>query len=517
MHCTGRGGSITRGSLLVRKEDFYLLFSELIEGQTCLAVGGNQQVTISGIAYDSRQVKPGFVFVAVEGFTTDGHYYVEQAVARGAVAVVVQKEIPLPAGVAYMRVPDTRLALALLAARFYDYPSRKLKLIGVTGTNGKTTTTHLLAAIYRAAGNKVGLIGTIANWIGDRALPVAHTTPESLDLQKLLADMVGEGVGVAVMEVSSHALALNRVAGCAFDAGVFTNITQDHLDFHRDMDDYLEAKMLLFRKLGQDGKPALAVINADDPRAEKIIAVTRVPVFTCGLSAGVQVRAREVKVTPRGVSFTVSSPWGESPVNLKLTGYFNVYNALAALTAAVAGGVPLPLAVEALQAVEGVPGRFELVDRGQDFTVVVDYAHTPDGLENILTTARAITRGNLITVFGCGGDRDPTKRPLMGEIAARLSDLPVITSDNPRTEDPLKIIAQVEEGVRRVRSDYQVVPDRREAIRFALKTAAPGDTVIIAGKGHENYQIIGTTKYPFDDRSEAIKALDEILSRGEKP
>ncbi|RKO67459.1 UDP-N-acetylmuramoyl-L-alanyl-D-glutamate--2,6-diaminopimelate ligase [Desulfofundulus salinus] len=494
-----------------------MLFSELIKGQNCLAVGGNQQVHISGIAYDSRQVQPGFLFVAVEGFTTDGHRYVEQAVSRGAVAVVVQKEIPLPSGIAYVRVPDTRLALALLAARFYGYPSRRLKLIGVTGTNGKTTTTHLLAAIYRAAGNKVGLIGTIANWIGDRVLPVAHTTPESLDLQKLLAEMVIEGVTVAVMEVSSHALALNRVAGCAFDAGVFTNITQDHLDFHRDMDDYLAAKTLLFRGLGQDGKPALAVINADDPRAGRIVAETRVPVFTYGLTAEAQVRAQEVKVTPRGVSFTVTSPWGEIPVSLKLTGYFNVYNALAAMTAAVAGGIPLPLAARALESVEGVPGRFELVDRGQDFTVVVDYAHTPDGLENILTTARAITPGRLITVFGCGGDRDPTKRPIMGEIAARLSDLPVITSDNPRTEDPMRIIAQVEEGVRRVRSNYRVVPDRREAIRFALGIAAPGDTVIIAGKGHENYQIIGTTKYPFDDRIEAIKALDEILSRGEQP
>lgn len=490
-----------------------MLFSELIEGQSCLAVGGNQQVHIAGIAYDSRQVQPGFLFVAVEGFTTDGHRYVEQAVSRGAVAVVVQKEIPLPSGIAFARVPDTRLVLALLAARFYGYPSRKLKLIGVTGTNGKTTTTHLLAAIYRAAGNKVGLIGTIANWIGDRVLPVSHTTPESLDLQKLLAEMVNDGVAVAVMEVSSHALALNRVAGCAFDAGVFTNITQDHLDFHRDMEDYLAAKTLLFRGLGQDGKPGLAVINVDDPRAERIAAATKVPVYTYGLSAGAQVRAQEVKVTPRGASFTVTGSWGECPVNLKLTGYFNVYNALAALTAAVAGGVPLPLAVRALESVEGVPGRFELVDRGQDFAVVVDYAHTPDGLENILTTARAITRGRLITVFGCGGDRDPTKRPLMGEIAARLSDLPVITSDNPRTEDPMRIIAQVEEGVRRVRSDYRVVPDRRKAIRFALGVAAPGDTVIIAGKGHENYQIIGTTKYPFDDRNEAIKALDELLNR----
>ncbi|SHF24844.1 UDP-N-acetylmuramoylalanyl-D-glutamate--2,6-diaminopimelate ligase [Desulfofundulus australicus DSM 11792] len=497
-----------------------MLFSELMEGQACLSTGGNQQVEIKGISSDSRQVEPGFLFVAVKGFTTDGHLYVEQALARGAAAVVVQKEVPLPAGVTFARVPDSRLALALLAARFYGYPSRKMKLIGVTGTNGKTTTTHLLAAIYRLAGNKVGLIGTIANRIGDRVLPVVNTTPESLDLQRLLAEMVGEGVTVAVMEVSSHALALHRVAGCEYDAGVFTNITQDHLDFHRDMEDYLSAKMLLFRNLGRGGKPALAVINIDDPQAERIMAVTGVPVYTYGLSAGAQVRAREVRVTPRGARFTVTSPWGECRVHLKLTGYFNVYNALAALTAAGAGGVPLPLAAQALETVENVPGRFELVDRGQDFAVVVDYAHTPDGLENILTTARAITRGRLITVFGCGGDRDPSKRPVMGEIAARLSDLAVITSDNPRTEDPMRIISQVEEGARQVRRDYRVVPDRREAIRFALENAAPGDTVIIAGKGHENYQIIGTTRYPFDDREEAVKVLDELLKkpvRGETP
>lgn len=490
-----------------------MLFSELIKGQTALAVGGNQQTWVQSIAYDSRQVEPGFLFVAIEGFATDGHRFVEQAVARGAVAVVVEKDIPLPPGVAFLRVPDTRLALALLAARFYDHPARKLKLIGVTGTNGKTTTTHLLAAIYQAAKNKVGVIGTIANRIGDRVLPVKHTTPESLDLQKLLAEMVDEGVTVVVMEVSSHALALKRVAGCSFDAGIFTNITQDHLDFHRDMSAYLEAKALLFRSLGEEGKPAVAVVNGDDPQGDHIIACSRVPVFTYGLSDGVQVRAREINVTSRGVFFRVTSPWGESQVNMKLTGHFNVYNALAALTAAAAGGIPLPNAVNALEFVEGVRGRFELVDRGQDFAVVVDYAHTPDGLENILKTARQITRGKLIAVFGCGGDRDRTKRPLMGEIAARLSDLPVITSDNPRTEDPLRIIAGVEEGVCRIRSDYQVIPDRRAAIRFAVGTAKPGDTVVIAGKGHEDYQIIGTKKYPFDDREEATRALDEILEK----
>ncbi|MQL52316.1 UDP-N-acetylmuramoyl-L-alanyl-D-glutamate--2,6-diaminopimelate ligase [Desulfofundulus thermobenzoicus] len=487
-----------------------MLFSELIKGQAHLATGGNLNIPVKGIAYDSRRVEPGFVFVAVPGFKTDGHLFVEQALARGAVAVVIQKDMVLPEGLAFMRVTDSRLALALLSARFYGEPSRKLQLMGVTGTNGKTTTTHLLAAIYRAAGEKTGLIGTIASWIGGRRLPVEHTTPESLDLQQLLARMVAEGVGVAAMEVSSHALALKRVAGCRFTAGVFTNITRDHLDFHRDMDDYLRAKALLFQGL-EEG--AVAVINGDDPRSGQVMAVTRVPCYTYGLGEGVQVRAREINVTSRGVSFALNGPWGEARVNLKLTGYFNVYNSLAALTTAAARGVPLSLAVQALETVTGVPGRCELVDRGQDFTVVVDYAHTPDGLDNILKTARQFTAGRLITVFGCGGDRDRTKRPLMGEIAARLSDLAVVTSDNPRTEDPLRIIADVEEGVRRVRADYVVIPDRREAIRRAVAGAAAGDTVVIAGKGHEDYQIIGTARYPFDDRKEAARAIEEVLSR----
>lgn len=493
-----------------------MLFGELVRGLPYLEMGGNMETEVKGIAYDSRQVRPGYVFVAVEGFSTDGHRFINQALGAGAVAVVMQKEVSLPSDVAYVRVADSRLALAHLSARFYGYPCQKLKIIGVTGTNGKTTTTHLLMAIYKKAGEKVGLIGTIANWIGERRLPVTHTTPESLDLQRLLAEMVAEGVTTVVMEVSSHALALNRVAGCAFNCGVFTNITQDHLDFHKDMEDYLAAKAKLFRELGAGGKAALAVINADDPRSGKIKAACRVPVYTYGLSQQAEVRAEDIKVTPRGVSFTALTPWGKARVNLKLTGHFNVYNALAALTASVADGVPLQLAVQALEGVEGVRGRFELVDCGQDFSVIVDYAHTPDGLENVLHTARQITSGRLICLFGCGGDRDRAKRPLMGEIAARLSDLPIITSDNPRTEDPLQIIAQIEEGVKRVRLDYLVVPDRREAIRLAIKEARAGDTVLIAGKGHEDYQIIGTTKYPFDDREEVIKALNEVRGRGEQ-
>ncbi|MEW6275382.1 MAG: UDP-N-acetylmuramoyl-L-alanyl-D-glutamate--2,6-diaminopimelate ligase [Bacillota bacterium] len=486
-----------------------MLFSELIADQTIVFRQGNLEVPVRGIAYDSRKTAPGDVFVAIEGFQTDGHYYVDQAVANGAAALVVRKPVAVPASVPLVQVPDTRLALALISARFYGYPGRRLKLIGVTGTNGKTTTTYLLKAIFQHAGARVGLIGTIANWIGECKLPVQHTTPESLDLQKLLAEMVSAGVDTVVMEVSSHALALHRVAGCPFDTGVFTNITRDHLDFHKDMDDYLAAKKILFQMAGK-----FAVINGDDPAAPELRRAARGKVITYGIRQAADVAAADVRVRPKGASFEVRTPWGAAPVNLKLTGYFNVYNALAALAAGAAAGLPLAAMVKALEEVAGVPGRFELVDRGQDFTVVVDYAHTPDGLENILRTARQLPHVRLITVFGCGGDRDRGKRPRMGEIAARLSDLVVVTSDNPRTEDPSRIIADIEEGVRRARrpGDYVVLPDRRRAIAYAVNAAARGDIVIIAGKGHEDYQIIGTEKFPFDDREEAAKALAERFS-----
>lgn len=493
-----------------------MLFNELVAGQKILASGGQGHRPIRGIAYDSRRVEPGFLFVAVKGLKTDGHRYVEQALARGAVALVLEEPLDVPPGVCWVRVPDTRIALGLLATEFYAHPSQKLRMIGVTGTNGKTTTTNLIRAIYKEAGRQTGLIGTIANYIGERALPVEHTTPESLDLQKLLADMVEAGVDAALMEVSSHALALQRVAGCEFDVAVFTNITQDHLDFHQDMDNYLAAKARLFEQLGDGSKPGskFAVINADDPRAGEIIARTRVPVITYSVVNPSDVKAGDINVTARGVSFAVESTWGNCRLNLKLTGLFNVYNALAAFTVGAVEGLPVELVSRALAGVSGVHGRFELVDRGQDFAVVVDYAHTPDGLENILKTARQITTGRLITVFGCGGDRDRTKRPIMGEIAARYSDRPVVTSDNPRTEEPLAIIKDVEEGVSRVLApeSYEVIPDRREAIKYAIQNARSGDVVIIAGKGHEDYQIIGTQKFHFDDREEAAKALEALGS-----
>lgn len=493
-----------------------MLLSELVAGQQVLEAGGPQDVDVSGIAYDSRKVEDGFLFVAVEGFRTDGHLYLEDAARRGAVAVVIQKQVQVPAGLAWVRVPDTRLALALMAARYYGNPSARLKMIGVTGTNGKTTTTHLIREIYREAGYRVGLIGTIHNFIGDRSLPVQHTTPESLELQSLLAQMEAAGVQVVSMEVSSHALSLHRVAGCYFDVAVFTNISQDHLDFHRDMEDYLAAKAKLFAGLDVDSpKPGTkyAVVNADDPHAGRIIEKSGGRVVTYGIEKPADVVARDIIVTSRGASFEVVGEHGRVRLNLRLTGLFNVYNALASFAVGRLEGIPVETVKEALESVTGIRGRFELVNRGQDFTVVIDYAHTPDGLENVLKTAGEIKDGRLITVFGCGGDRDRTKRPLMGEIAARLSDVVVVTSDNPRSEDPEAIIEDILDGLRRVPGGrYEVVVDRRQAIRRAIEMAERGDVVVIAGKGHEDYQIIGDQRFHFDDREEAVIILEELMA-----
>jgi len=491
-----------------------LLFRDVLETVAVRATGGDQDVVIKGITYDSRQVKPGFLFVAIKGFKADGHDYIVPAIQKGAVAVVAERKVDLPPGTAWALAPSSRQALALMSARFFGDPSSRMKMIGVTGTNGKTTTTNLIAAVLKAAGHKTGLIGTIHNRIGNRVLPVKHTTPEAPDLQQLLSEMVAEGVDVCVMEVSSHALALHRVDGCEFDVAVFTNITQDHLDFHRDMKEYMETKLKLFSGLAVHNlkkRKKYAVINVDDSYAAQVIKVCEGNTCTYGLTGSADVWAENVKIGVNGASFIVRGKWGSCALNLKMTGMFNVYNALAAFTASAVAGASVEIIKDALENVRGVPGRFEMVDAGQDFTVIVDYAHTPDGLENTLKTARQIAQGRLITVFGCGGDRDRAKRPLMGEIAARYSDFAVLTSDNPRTEDPLAIIEEVEAGVKHFagRGSYVIEPDRRQAIRLAVSAARSGDVVVIAGKGHENYQIIGTRKIPFDDRLEAVAALAE--------
>ncbi|ACV61936.1 UDP-N-acetylmuramyl-tripeptide synthetase [Desulfofarcimen acetoxidans DSM 771] len=494
-----------------------MLFGEILQSVEVLSAGGNSEIQLTGIAYDSRQANPGFLFVAVEGFQTDGHDYILDAVNNGAVAVILQKDMILPDYIAWARVPDSRKALALLSARFYNYPSRRLKMIGVTGTNGKTTTAHLIESVYRAAGHRTGLIGTCYNLIGEEIFEVKHTTPESTDLQSLLSAMLKAGVEVVAMEVSSHALNLHRVDGCEFDIAVFTNLTQDHLDFHENMEDYLAAKSILFSGLQGDGGKngaKYAIINADDEAAARLTRLSGGQVITYGMVKKADIIAENITVRADGASFTVASRQGKVTINLNLTGKFNVYNALAAYSVGMVSGFSPQVIKHALEGVKGVPGRFELVDEGQDFAVIVDYAHTPDGLRNILNTAREFTAGKLINVFGCGGDRDRTKRPLMGEISGRLSDFTIVTSDNPRREDADRIILDILVGISRVveRDYYTIISDRRAAIKAALAQAASGDVVIIAGKGHETYQIIGDVRYAFDDREEVRQALRELFS-----
>lgn len=476
------------------------------------AAGGNLDTPVQGIYCDSRQVKPGGLFVAIPGLRTDGHLFIEDALRRGAVAVVVERARPLPEGVAWLEVPSCRRALGDLAAAYFDYPANSLRLYGVTGTNGKTTTTYLIAAVLEKAEVSCGLIGTTGVRLGKKWMASAHTTPEANDLQELLHRMREEGLQAAVMEVSSHALELERVRGCTFDVGVFTNLTQDHLDFHPDMDSYLRAKAKLFQLLDPQRKGRqYAVLNADDPASEEIAKVARAPVVTYGLKKEAQVRAENIVFGPKGARMEVVWPEGRAELNLVLTGLFNVYNALAAWAVGWQEGLAPDLVAQALFGVKGVPGRFERVEAGQGFGVVVDYAHTPDGLAHVLHAARQLTSGRVIVVFGCGGDRDRGKRPKMGAIAAEGSDLAVITSDNPRSEDPDRIIQDILAGFLAVRRDgYLVEPDRYRAIELALLQARDGDLVLIAGKGHETYQIIKDQVLPFDDREVAREILGRM-------
>ncbi|QIA26841.1 UDP-N-acetylmuramoyl-L-alanyl-D-glutamate--2,6-diaminopimelate ligase [Thermaerobacter sp. PB12/4term] len=500
----------------------------MVNLQDLIAVLPDRTVTgpagrpIQGITYDSRRVEPGFLFVAIRGLRYDGHSFIAEAVARGAAAVVGERPLALE-GVPYVQVPSSRLALGLLASAFYGHPSASLVMVGVTGTNGKTTTTHLIRWVLEAGGHPTGLIGTVHNIIAGRSLPVERTTPEAADLQKLLAAMRDEGMTHAVMEVSSHALALQRVAGCAFDVGVFTNLTQDHLDFHASMEDYAAAKARLFSRLGRNEIPGTtkpgpkaAVINADDPWGEFMAARSNAPVVTYGLNRPADITARQVEVEPGGIRFILVSPQGEAPVRLRLTGRFNVYNALAAAGAGLVLGLDPATVARGLESLQAVPGRLERIDRGQPFAVIVDYAHTPDGLENVLRGVRELAgQGRVICVFGCGGDRDRGKRPQMGAISARLADYTVLTSDNPRSEDPEAILDDIETGVRRVPgAAYERVTDRAAAIRRALELARPGDVVVIAGKGHEDYQIFADRTIHFDDREVAAEALAALGYRG---
>jgi len=472
-----------------------MTIGELFIGLKIEKCYGSFDIEIKGIAYDSRRVKEGFLFVAIKGFLTDGHKYIKDALKRGAVAVVVEHEVDLHPEITFIKVTDTRQALALLSSAFYNYPSQKLSLVGVTGTNGKTTTTYITKSILNSWDKKVGLLGTIQYIIADRVITASHTTPESLDLQRYLSDMVENGVEYVVFEVSSHSLALKRVEGCSFKVAVFTNFTQDHLDFHGTMDNYLKAKKKIFGYLTHDGS---AVLNWDDPTVRSIAGELRCRVITYGFGDGAMLKAKDVKSNMSGLSFKVQTPDTEFSVTSPLVGRNNAYNILAAVSSAYALGVGEEAIVNGVREVKPIPGRFERVELGQGFLAVVDYAHTEDALRRLIEEARNITRGKVITVFGCGGDRDRDKRAKMGSAASQLSDFVIVTSDNPRTEEPEKIISEVTAGI--TKNNYAVLPDRAEAIRAAVEMARDGDTVLIAGKGHEDYQEIKGIRYPFSDR-----------------
>lgn len=478
----------------------------ILQGVKCLQVHQEREdLEIEHLAFDSRKVQPYTLFFCIQGKTFDGHEFAEEAIEKGAVALVVEHKLPL--SVPQYVVADTRQAMSRCAAKFYGHPSRKLRVIGITGTNGKTSSTYLIRHMIQQQGSKCGLIGTVAAVIDDEVYPVSMTTPESLDIQHLLWMMHHKGCEYVVMEVSSHALVMGRVDDITFDTAVFTNLTQDHLDFHETEEKYKAAKSILFKKPLKN-----AIINADD-RAGREIALSskgRVLFYSLTKASEDTVIAREAKFDQKGTSFQLWWQEASYEVRTKLIGVFNVYNSLASVVTCMALGFPLNASIKALGSFTGIDGRFELVHGGQNFMVIVDYAHTPDALANVLRTVSDFKRGRSIVVFGCGGDRDKSKRPLMGEIAGSLADFVIVTSDNPRNEDPELIIEDILGGIKQQTNTYLVEIDRAKAIAQAIRWAQPNDVVLIAGKGHETYQQIGDRKIHFDDRKVALNAIKEV-------
>lgn len=483
----------------------HLRLGELIRGLDITRLAADPDMPVTGLHADYRQIEPGDVFIAVRGLEADGHSFIPLAIEAGASAVIAEERVD---GAAFVETPDTRKAMALAAANFYGNPAGELRLIGVTGTNGKTTTTNLIKQLLESAtGQKVGLIGTNRDMIGKeeiRARRTTPTTPDSIELHALLRRMADEGCRYVVMEVSSHALALDRVYGLRFFQGIFTNLTQDHLDFHKTMEEYAAAKAKLF------AASDVSIVNLDDPWARVMTDAAAGRVYTYSASSDLaDLTAKNIRLHASNVSFCALMTGKIEKLRLAIPGMFSVYNALAATASAVNAGVGLEEVRDAMSGCTGVRGRVEVVPTGTDFTVIIDYAHSPDALEKVLTTLRASTKGRLIALFGCGGDRDRTKRPAMGRLASTLADYVVVTSDNPRTEDPDAIISEIVAGMERDGAPFAVLPDRREAIAHALSVAGAGDTVLLLGKGHEDYQIIGREKRPFDER----QVVAEVLGR----
>ena len=475
---------------------------KLLEGIEIIESTADMELDIASVAYDSRKVERGGLFVAISGFASDGNRFIPMAMEKGAAVIVTAKKPELD--VPYVLVPSDRLALALIGCNFYSHPARSMTMIGVTGTNGKTSVTLLLKqVIEKVLGAKVGLIGTMENRIGDLVIPTERTTPESFELQGLFAQMRDAGCKYVVMEVSSHAIALERIGGVHFDVAAFTNLTEDHLDFHKTMENYCDTKAELFNRCDK------AVLNCDDSWFERISQNVKCDMLTTSVKGSGSLNARDLLLRADGIAFTAEMGTEHASVSLQIPGRFTVYNAITVLGIASQLGISLQTAASALATAEGVRGRVEVVPTpGKPYTVLLDYAHTPDGLENVLTSVRDFCKGNLIVVFGCGGDRDPIKRPIMGHIGVSLADFAVITSDNPRNEDPMTIISDILKGVKNTDGEYIVIENRRKAIQYAMDKAGKNDIIILAGKGHETYQEIRGVKHHLDEREEVTAYLN---------
>jgi UDP-N-acetylmuramoyl-L-alanyl-D-glutamate--2,6-diaminopimelate ligase len=484
--------------------------SEVFQGvETALPIGAGS-VEIRQVACDSRKVRPGALFFALHGAKADGNTFIQDAIKRGAVAIASEEQCPsaLPKGVAWIQVREARKTMAITAANFLGHPANALQLVAVTGTNGKTTTTSVVDAIVKASGAKTGLFGTIAYHtpLGDYLAP--NTTPESVDLQRFFAEIRDAGGKYAVLEASSHSLAMDRLWGCHFQTVVFTNLTREHMDFHKTFDDYFAAKERLFTGTGA-GAPEVAVLNTDDEFGRRLAGLAKKTV-SYGLKSDANITTKKFQLTFDGLMFTAQTPNGKVNVVSRLVGRINVYNLLAAIGAAQALGLSNEVIENGIRNLESVSGRFQRIDLGQSFLVIVDYAHTDDALEKLIRTARELNpKGRIITLFGCGGEKDRTKRPVMGEVTGRLSDLTILSSDNPRSEDPLKIISDIIVGLQKTAGKYLIEPDREKAIGIAMEEARSGDIVLLAGKGHENCQILADRTFEFDDREMARRALGE--------
>lgn len=483
---------------------------DLLRGTETSVPAAAEELEIRQVACDSRKVQPRALFFALHGTQADGNAFIRDAVGRGAVAIVSEDVAPttIPASVTWIRVGEARKALAVTAANFFGHPADALQLVAVTGTNGKTTTTSLVDAIVKASGAKTGLFGTIAYHTPLRDYPAPNTTPESVDLQGFLAEIRDAGGKFAVLEASSHSLSMDRLWGCHFAATVFTNLTREHMDYHKTFEDYFAAKRKLFEGTGA-GAPEVMVVNTDDEYGKRLAGLAKKTV-SYGLESEADITTKKFQLTFNGLTFTAQTPNGKVQVVSPLVGRINVYNIFAAIGAAQALGLSNEIIESGIRNLQSVSGRFQRIDMGQPFFVVVDYAHTDDALENLIRTARELNpKGRIITLFGCGGGKDRTKRPVMGEVTGRLSDLTILSSDNPRTEDPLKIISDIIVGVQKTAGKYLIEPDREKAIALAMDEARSGDIVLLAGKGHENYQILADRTLEFDDRNEARRALGE--------